>query len=216
MLGALIMVHGDDRGLRIPPKLAPLEVVFVPIVRSGDERAIEASRQAAATLAQRGHRVRVDTRDHQPGWKYGEWDVRGVPIRVEIGPRDVDAGTAVVVRRDRDKGAEGQKVTVEIDRLPDLVPELLADIQHTLYDQAAEFLRSHTLAPRDRETFLAMCAERAGMIDIPWCGRADCEADVKAKTGATTRNLRPLSRPGADCVACGHPAVTDAYFAQSY
>jgi prolyl-tRNA synthetase len=216
MLGAAIMVHGDDRGLRVPPKLAPLEVVFVPIVRSGDERAIEACRQAAAVLSDRGHRVRVDARDHQPGWKYGEWDVRGVPVRVEIGPRDVDAGTAVVVRRDRDKGAEGQKVTVEIERLPDLLPELLEDIQRTLYAQAAEFLRSHTLAPRDRDTFLRMCRERAGMIDIPWCGRADCEAEVKAQTGATTRNLRPLSRPGANCVACGDPAVTDAYFAQSY
>jgi prolyl-tRNA synthetase len=188
----------------------------VPIVRSGDERAIAACRDAAAVLSARGHRVKVDARDHQPGWKYGEWDVRGVPVRVELGPRDVDAGTAVVVRRDRDKGAEGQKTTIALNDLPNLLPGLLEDIQRSLYVQAAEFLHAHTLAPREREAFFTMCAERAGMIDIPWCGLADCEATVKAQTGATTRNLRPLSRPGANCVACGEPATTDAYFAQSY
>lgn len=216
MLGGLIMTHGDDRGLRIPPKMAPLEAVFVPIVRSQDDRALAACREAAAELSGAGHRVRVDARDQQPGWKYSEWDVRGVPVRIEIGPRDVDAGTAVLVRRDRDKGDPEQKTTVARDALAQALPKLLDDIQSSLYQQAADFLRSRTLVAREREAFLTMCRDRAGMIDIPWCARPECEAQVKAETGATTRNLRPLTGLGATCVACGEPAKVNAYFAQSY
>ncbi|HVA34329.1 MAG TPA: proline--tRNA ligase [Candidatus Baltobacteraceae bacterium] len=216
MLGALIMVHGDDRGLRIPPKMAPIEVVFVPIVRSNDDRAVAACQSAARALREAGFRVRVDTRDEQPGWKYGEWDLRGVPVRVEIGPRDVDAGTAVVVRRDRAKGDPAQKQAVPVDTLLPMLPALLEDIQRSLYDQAEQFLHEHTLGARDRAEFLALCSSRAGMIDIAWCERAECEADAKAQTGATTRVLRPLESPGASCVLCGQPAKVNAYFAQSY
>ncbi len=217
MLGGLIMTHGDDRGLRIPPKMAPLEVVFVPIVRSGDDRAVAVCRSAAEELTKAGMRVRVDTRDQQPGWKYSEWDLRGVPIRVDVGPRDVDAGTAVIVRRDRGKGESGQKTTVAVDVLARTIPGLLEEIQQSLYDQAKTFLESHTPRAGDRESFLAMCRDRAGMIDIAWCSRAVCEAAVKAETGATTRNLRPLATSDeATCVACGEPAKVRAYFAQSY
>lgn len=216
MLGGMIMTHGDDRGLRVPPKMAPLEAVFVPIVRSGDERAVEVCRKAAAGLGD-GFRVRVDAREQQPGWKYSEWDVRGVPVRVEIGPRDVDQGAAVLVRRDRDKGDPEQKRVVRLDRLGDELRVLLEEIQHSLFDQAKAFLHSHTLSPRERSEFFAQCANRSGMIDIAWCGRSQCEAHVKAETGATTRNLREL-QPGAPeaCVACGEPAKVRAYFAQSY
>lgn len=215
MLGGLIMTHGDDRGLRIPPKMAPLEAVFVPIVRSQDDRAVAACREAAEELRAAGFRVRVDERDQQPGWKYSEWDIRGVPVRIEIGPRDVDAGTLVLVRRDRDKGDPAQKTTVAREALVTVLPALLAQIQQSLYDEAATFLRSHTVAERDRERFLALCRQRAGMIDIPWCDRAACEAEIKAHTGATTRNLRALAAASA-CVACGEPATVNAYFAQSY
>jgi prolyl-tRNA synthetase len=216
MLGALIMVHGDDRGLRIPPKMAPIEAVFVPIQRSNDDRAVAVCRRAADDLGKAGFRVRVDARDQQPGWKYNEWDLRGVPVRVEIGPRDVDAGTAVLVRRDRRKGDEGHKTTVPLDSLERVLPGVLEDIQRSLYDQAKEFLRTHTPSTADRETFLALCRDRAGMVDIAWCRRPECEAWVKAETGATTRNLRPLENETAICTACGEPAKVSAYFAQSY
>ena len=103
------MMHGDDRGLRIPPKMAPIEAVFVPIVRSGDDRAVELCATLAQRLTAEGFRVRVDTRDAQPGWKYSEWDVRGVPVRIEIGPRDVDAQSAVLARRDRGREDPDQR-----------------------------------------------------------------------------------------------------------
>ncbi len=215
MLGAMIMVHGDDRGLRVPPKMAPIEAVFVPIVRSGDERAVAACHDAAKTLREAGFRVKVDDRDQQPGWKYAEWDVRGVPVRIEIGPRDVDAKTVVLVRRDRAKGDPEQKQSVPLAELAQHVRVLLDAIQISLFDQAKEFLTSHTFRVTDRGEFYEKCTTRAGMIDIPWCGRPECEQHVKEKTGATTRNTYPLAA-WAECVACGEPAVVRAYFAQSY
>ncbi|HKU80713.1 MAG TPA: proline--tRNA ligase, partial [Candidatus Tumulicola sp.] len=176
MLGGMIMVHGDDRGLRVPPKMAPLQAVFVPIVRSGDERAVEVCRTASAELAGAEFRVRVDAREQQPGWKYSEWDLRGVPVRVEIGPRDVDQGSAVLVRRDREKGDPEQKRAVRLEHLAGELRSTLDEIQRSLYGQAKEFLESHTLRPASRSEFFDRCANRAGMIDIAWCGRAACEA----------------------------------------
>ncbi|MDP9023961.1 MAG: proline--tRNA ligase [Candidatus Eremiobacteraeota bacterium] len=216
MLGAMIMTHGDDRGLRIPPKMAPIEAVFVPIVKANDERAVAACKAAAKDLSEGGFRVRVDDRDQQPGWKYAEWDMRGVPVRVEIGPRDIDAGNAVLVRRDRAKGDTDHKTVVPIAALGASLRALLVDIQASLYAQAKAFLESHTFDVGDRSEFYAKCKGRAGMIDIPWCGRAECEAHVKAETSATSRNTRPLKSGDATCVACGQPAKVRAYFAQSY
>ncbi len=217
MLGGMIMTHGDDRGLRVPPKMAPLEAVFVPIVRSNDERAVSVCREAAAELAKAGFRVRVDARDQQPGWKYSEWDLRGVPVRIDIGPRDVDAGSAVLVRRDREKGDPAQKSSVRLEELAPALRATLDDVQRSLYEQAKAFLISHTVRPPSRPEFYAACTERAGMIEIAWCGLTACEAHVKAGTGATTRNLRPLEAEArGGCVACGEPAKVSAYFAQSY
>ncbi len=216
MLGAMIMTHGDDRGLRIPPKMAPLEAVFVPIVRKGDERAVAAAHDAAKTLREAGFRVRVDDRDQQPGWKYAEWDVRGVPLRIEIGPRDVDAGTVVLVRRDKAKGDPEQKQSVPLDQLAQHVRVSLDAIQLSMYEEAKAFLHEHTPRANDRAEFTRLCKERAGMVDITWCGRAACEAHVKAETGATTRNTRALDGDETSCVACGEAATVRAYFAQSY
>lgn len=218
MLGAMIMVHGDDRGLRVPPKMAPIEAVFVPIVRKGDDRAIAACHDAAKTLREAGLRVKVDDREQQPGWKYAEWDLRGVPVRIEIGPRDIDAGTAALVRRDREKNDPEQKQNVPIGELAQNVRALLGAIQASLFEEAKTFLAEHTLRVTDRAEFFEKCKSRAGMIDIPWCMRPECEALVKEQTGATTRNTYPLPSgdAGARCVACGEPAVVRAYFAQSY
>jgi prolyl-tRNA synthetase len=216
MLGALIMAHGDDRGLRIPPKMAPIEVVLVPIVRSADDRAIGVCNALAERLAAANFRVRVDARDEQPGWKYSEWDLRGVPVRIEIGPRDVDAGTAVLARRDRGKQDAGQRQSVALPDVEAVLRRLLDEIQDSLYAQASTFLQERTLTTADREEFLELCRTRAGMIDIAWCERPQCEAEVKRATTATTRVLRALEDGDVRCTACGEPAKARAYFAQSY
>ncbi len=216
MLGGVIMVHGDDRGLRIPPKLAPIEAVIVPIVKGEDRAALDKAQELAKGLRGEGLRVRVDDRDHSPGWKYSDWEMRGVPLRIEIGPRDLQTGTAMVVRRDKQKGEEGAKVSVAFDALGSALRERLVAVQASLYAQAKNFLAEHTFSVSECGEFLEKCKSRAGMVDIPWCNRPECEAEIKNAMSATTRVMRELQRPGATCVACGQPAQVNAYFAQSY
>ncbi|HMD02856.1 MAG TPA: proline--tRNA ligase [Candidatus Baltobacteraceae bacterium] len=215
MLGGLFMVHGDDRGLRIPPKVAPLEAVIVPILQAGSEHVAAAARDLYAKLRGAGVRVKLDERDLRPGNKFADWEMRGVPLRIELGAKDLAAGTATLVRRDKAKGEEGGKLAVPIGDVASRIPPLLREIQENMLAQAHAFLRAHTFAPASREEFYALCKERAGMIDIPWCGRPECEAHVKDETSASSRNLRALEAP-ATCVACGEPATVRAYFAQSY
>lgn len=216
MLGAAIMVHGDDRGLRLPPKLAPVQVAIVPIVKTGETAAIAKAHEIAAQLRGLGFRVRVDDRDQSPGWKYAEWELRGVPLRIEIGPRDLEQGSVMVVRRDKKKGDEGAKIGVPFERLAEEVPVLLNSVHDSLLAQAKAHLQSHTYAVDNRAEFLEKCRDRSGMLDIAWCDRGECESAIKAATSATTRNTRPLQRAGAVCIACGEPARVNAYFAQSY
>ncbi len=216
MLGALIMTHGDDRGLRIPPKMAPIEIVIVPIVRAGDESVSSAARELHATLKKAGFRVRLDERDERPGYKYADWEMRGVPLRIELGAKDLERGVATLVRRDKNKGEEGAKFVVTMSEVVFRVRATLEEIQKNLFAEARAFLYSHTLRAETREEFFRLLRERAGMIDIPWCERAECEAEIKAETSATTRVLRPLEGDDATCIACGGPAKVRAYFAQAY
>lgn len=215
MLGAVIMAHGDDRGLRVPPKLAPVQAVIVPILKSGDRRSLERAKPLLAALTSAGIRARVDERDQTPGWKFAEWEIRGVPVRVEIGPRDVDNDTVTLVRRDKRKGEEGASRTVPFDTAVEAIRTTLEGVHANLFAQAKEFLQSHTFAVKEKDEFLERCRSRAGMVDIPWCKRPECEAYVKAETTAASRNLRALEGE-ARCVACGEPAKVRAYFAQSY
>ncbi len=138
-----------------------------------------------------------------------------MPIRIELGERDLAQGVATLVRRDKEFKEPGQKTAVARAEVVAAIGPLLAEIQTALYAQAAEFLREHTISPASRDEFYRACRERAGMIEIAWCERPECEAHVKAETGATTRNVR---RPAlaATCLACGEPALAQAYFAQSY
>ncbi|GAC1540823.1 MAG: proline--tRNA ligase [Vulcanimicrobiaceae bacterium] len=216
MLGALIMVHGDDRGLRIPPKMAPIEAVIVPILGKGGEDVAAAARALFATLKAAGVRVKLDERDLRPGNKFADWEMRGVPLRIELGAKDLAAGVATLVRRDIDKGVEGGKTTVELAAVAAAIAPLMDEMQRNLYAQARAFLEEHTLALTARAEFIARCKARAGMIEIAWCGRAACEAAVKAETSATTRNTRPLAGGATTCVACGETATVRAYFAASY
>jgi prolyl-tRNA synthetase len=216
MLGALIMVHGDDRGLRIPPKMAPVEAVIVPIVRAGSDDVVTAARDLFATLKAAGLRVKLDERDLRPGNKFADWEMRGVPLRIELGAHDLAAGTATLVRRDKEKGEDGGKLALPLAEVAARIPALLDDVQANLFGQARAFLHHHTIAVSDRSEFFERLEGRHGMIDVPWCGRAACEAAVKERTSATTRNTRPPRAGDATCVPCGEPATVRAYFAQSY
>jgi prolyl-tRNA synthetase len=215
LVGGVVMAHGDDRGLRLPPSLAPYQVVIVPIYRSDEERSrvLQAAATVAEELSGATIRVRVDDREGQrPGFKFNEWELKGVPIRLELGPRDLDAEQVTVVRRDT-----GDKETWPLSGMGDGVGRLLLKIQEGLYAQATEFLEAHTFHPKDYEELRAVLADPGGFAVTPWCGRPECEVRVKADTRATIRylSMEPGSVPGS-CLVCGEPATEEAAWAQAY
>jgi prolyl-tRNA synthetase len=211
LIGALVMVHGDDQGLRLPPNVAPVQAVIVPIWRKDADRAqvrafVDRVREAL------GERVRlhVDDRDqYSPGWKYNEYEMRGVPLRLEIGPRDVANQSVMTVRRDT-RGKE----PVPLAALAERVPELLADIQASLFRQALEFRDANTVLAASKADVLAhFAADRRGFVAMPWDGSAEVEAEVKERTGAT---LRCMPADGARFASLERPGHRVALFARSY
>ena len=214
LIGGVIMTHGDDSGLILPPRIAPYQVVMVPIPR-GDwrETVLPYAERIKGELGTLGVRVMLDDRDeHSPGWKYAEWEMRGVPLRLEIGPRDIKNEQVMLVRRDtRDK------LPTPMAGLASRVAALLAEIQQALLDRAVAFREEHTLRTTDRAEFDASLEGRPGYVVAPWCGSARCETHLKTATQATIRNL-PLDPPPASgaCIQCGQPGKVDAYFAKSY
>ena len=208
------MVHGDDSGLIFPPKVAPYQVVIVPIPRGNwQETVLPKAREIAGGLMADGIRVRLDDRDvYTPGWKFSEWEMRGVPIRIEIGPRDLEGSQVIMVRRDT-----REKLVAPMEGLSENVSELLKTIQSELFKRARTFRDDHTTQASCREDFNALFKERPGFVIAPWCGDEKCEASIKTATQATIRNipLKPLP-PSGDCIECGLPAQTDVYFAKSY
>jgi prolyl-tRNA synthetase len=215
-IGAIIMVHGDDQGLILPPKLAPFQAVIVPISKTDEERAavMEASRKLRAQLADAGVRVKLDERDGlTPGFKFNDWEMRGVPLRIEIGPKDVAKGQAVLARRDK-PGKEGKSFVAQ-QRIAASVGQLLEDIQNSLYARALEFRKANTFEPQNYDEFQA--AVEKGFAYSWWCGSADCEAQIKDDTKATMRCI-PLDQPGGTgkCIHCGSAAKEKAIFARAY
>jgi prolyl-tRNA synthetase len=213
-IGAIIMVHGDDKGLILPPRLAPYQVVIIPIFKNDDEKAKvqEVVERVRGGLSE--FRVHTDWRDGiTPGFKFNDWEMRGVPLRLEIGPRDVAAGTAGLARRDV-PGREGKR-TVQLDGLPSLVGETLQDIHRSLFEQASEFRKANTRQPQDYEEFKQVVQD--GWADAWWCGEPSCESQIKDETKATTRCI-PLEQPGGSgvCIHCGKPATERAIFGRSY
>jgi prolyl-tRNA synthetase len=213
LVGAVIMAHGDDQGLRLPPALAPVQVAVIPISRSDDERGrvLEACGRIAEELD--GVRIRVDDRDDiRPGFKFNEWELRGAPVRVELGPRDLDAGQATLAHR-----VTGQKEQVPLEGVAGRIRDALDQAQRGLLEQAREFRDAHTFRPKDMEELRVLLEDPGGFMLAPWCGSEECEAKVKAETKATIRFL-PLepTDPGAPCIVCGQPGVDEAAWALAY
>lgn len=215
LIGALVMVHGDDRGLVLPPKIAPVQVVIVPIPYKGaDASAIAAkAKEIAAQLKAKNLSVVLDDREeYTPGWKFNQWELKGVPVRIEIGPRDLKQQQVTVARRDT-----YQKTAVKEENAINAVEQLLEEIQNNMYNKAKKALEENITTANNYETFANTIKEKGGFIKAAWCGSADCEAKIKEETGATIRVL-PFEQeePAGNCVYCGQNATKTAYFARSY
>jgi prolyl-tRNA synthetase len=208
LVGGVIMNHGDERGLRLPPAVAPHQVVVVPIGGSG-----ESGHALAAELRGAGLRVKVDDREHlRPGAKYFEWELKGVPVRVELGERELASGQVAVARRD----GEGRE-QVSRDGIAERLRETLNDMQRALFDRASAHLEANTRQIGERSELLEFLRSGGGFAVTGWCGSDECEAAVKAETSATIRclTLEPED-PGATCAVCGRPATELATWGQAY
>jgi prolyl-tRNA synthetase len=215
LIGAMIMVHGDDKGLVMPPKVAPTKVVIVPIPFKGLEaEAIAAkTKEIADTLKAHGVSVILDDRnEYTPGWKFHQWELKGIPIRIELGPRDLKANQVVMVRRDT-----GQKTPVIEADIPTTVDKLLVEIQNNLFAKAKAILQEKTTPVQNYDEFKKVLEEKGGFIKAAWCGSPDCETKIKDETGATIR-IRPfqIEEPTSNCIICEMKAKETAYFARSY
>ena len=212
LIGALIMVHGDARGLVLPPRLAPVQLIVVPIAPGKEGEAVRTRvRQLKSTL-EGMYRVRVDDRDeYTPGWKFNEWEMRGVPLRLELGPRDLKAGQAVLVRRDT-----GEKISVAQDDLPHAVGQLLGQIQDDLLARARERMRERTRTVATIGELAEAITEQRGLFVAGWCGRGACEDTVKAETGATLRVIPFEGEVPPRCLVCDDRSQYRAVFGRAY
>jgi len=213
LIGGVIMTHGDDSGLVLPPEVAPYQVVIVPIGRENwRETVLPRALEIKHALAGAGLRVTLDDRDERPGWKFSEWELRGVPVRLEIGPKDIEKSQVLLARRDT-----REKVSVAMDGLVEHLRDLLAAIQRNLYERAVEFRESHTQRVATYEEFKQIMDGRPGFVIAGWCGSEECEALVKAETQATIRNM-PIdgAAPHGPCIRCDRPATSEAWFAKAY
>jgi prolyl-tRNA synthetase len=216
LVGGVVMAHGDDRGLRLPPRVAPQQVVIVPILRE-DDRAdvLRAAAAVADGLRTAGVRVRVDDRpEYRPGFKFNEWELKGVPLRIEIGGRDLGAAAVTVARRD-----SGEKQQIPLARVRARIGELLNDVQTSLFRLSAEEQQRRTLRePSSYDEMIEYLRDAGGLVAASWCRRRECEVRVKDVSSATIRCL-PLAeqRPqGSSCVCCGRTATATAVWAQAY
>ena len=217
LIGGLIMTHGDDNGLVCPPRLARYQVVIVPIYRTDEQRAgvVEAAERIQGELQASGIRVHLDSRDGmKPGAKYYEWEGRGTPLRIELGPRDLEAGTVVIAKR------TGGKDPVPMEGLAAAVNDRLNALQQELFEAARDRREANSLRGATREEFREFIAGDGGFVYAGWCGGEQCEADIKAETKATIRVLpdeefRSAETPDT-CVWCGKPSVAEAVWAKAY
>jgi len=214
LVGGVIMTHGDDSGLVLPPRVAPWQVVIVPIPRGNwKETVLPVCERIRGELAAAGVRVRLDADESQtPGWKFAEYEMRGVPLRLEIGPKDIEKNAVFAARRDT-----RQKQSLPMDGLADRIKSLLDEIQTSMLDRARQFREEHTSRTASYDEFKQIMEGRPGFVISPWCESAQCEAEIKTETQATIRNM-PFGQatPTEPCIKCGKPATVYAWFAKAY
>jgi prolyl-tRNA synthetase len=214
LIGAIVMAHSDDKGLVLPPRLAPTEVVIVPIFKNDTKEAVSAFARKLRDALLPGFRVLLDDDDQKtPGWKFSEYELQGIPVRVELGPRDMEKGQVVAVRRDT-----GEKTFVPVAEAPVKLRTMLDDMQKALFQKALAFRREHTFRAASYAELAKLLDEPGGFVEAGWCGDRVCEAKVKEETKATIRVL-PLSggdTKGSTCIICGKPAQHIAVFGRAY
>ncbi|MGF7048781.1 prolyl-tRNA synthetase [Paenibacillus sp. DS2015] len=214
LIGAMIMVHGDDRGLALPPKVAPTQVIMIPIGPAKTRDAvIERTDELFKELKKAGVRVRVDDRsDVTPGWKFNEYEMRGVPVRLELGPRDMENGVCVLVSR-----ITGEKKIVQQDNIVEEINAMLEQVQQEMLSRAKQFMQDNFYSVDTLEDMKASMEERRGFSLAGWCGTEECESKVKEETGATSRNIpfEPAEQKHT-CLVCGKPAEHTVVFARAY
>ncbi len=209
-IGAIIMVHGDDSGLVLPPRIAPLQTVIIPIA-AHKAGVLEKAQEIKAELA-KSFRVKLDDSDKMPGWKFSEYEMKGVPLRIELGPRDLEQNQCVAVRRDN-----GEKIVLSLDGLADSVQRLLDEIHDGLYQRALESLESRVYDAADWQTMSDLIADKPGFVRAMWCGDLECELKIKEDIGATSRCM-PFEqvKVAETCVCCGKPAKKEVIWGKAY
>ena len=209
IIGALIMVHGDNSGLVLPPKIAPTQVMVIPI-QQRKAGVLEKAREIRDVLGD--FRVKVDETDKSPGFKFAEQEMRGIPLRVEIGPRDIAEGKCVVVRRDT-----REKITCDIAELPEKIAQILPQMQKDMLERAQKHLEEHTYEAPDKETFEKLFDEKSGFVKAMWCGSRECEEKIKEDYAVTSRCIPFNQKKLSDvCVCCGKPAAKMVYWGRAY
>ena len=214
LIGGVIMTHGDDSGLILPPRVAPYQVVIVPIQKGNwQDTVLPKARELKADLVNAGIRVMLDDREaYTPGWKFAEWEMRGVPLRIEIGPKDIEKSQVMVARRDT-----REKSSLPMEGIGQRASQLLDEIQKALYARALKYREEHTQRVSSYEEFKTVMDGRPGFVIAAWCGSEKCEAEIKAETQATLRNIPFGSeRVAGACVKCGGASSAEAWFAKAY
>lgn len=214
LIGALIMVHGDDSGLILPPRVAPIEAVIVPISRGNwKETILPTAEEMRKKLSSAGFRIYLDDRDtYTPGWKFSEWEMRGVPVRIEIGPKDIEKGQAVLVNR-----LNREKSFIKLENISSSLEELLGQIHKDLFERAKNFREQNTRDGEQFEDLVKIIENNRGFVRSGWCGKSKCEELVKEKTAATIRVILDKKVSGFErCVVCGKDAENTVIFAKSY
>ena len=210
IIGAIIMVHGDDSGLVLPPRIAPTQVMIIPINQK-KEGVLEKAQEIKAALSEK-FTVKLDDSNKNPGWKFSEQEMRGIPVRIEIGPKDIEAGQAVIVRRDK-----REKKVVSLDNITEAVGEILEKMQADMLAKATAHRDANTHEAHNWEEFTDILTRKQGFIKAMWCGDRACEEAIKDETGATTRCMPFEQEHLSDvCVHCGKPAKTMVYFGKAY
>lgn len=210
MIGGLIMVHSDNNGLVLPPGVAPTQVMIIPVAQH-KEGVLEKAAEIKSRLS-KVCRIKLDDSDKSPGWKFSEHEMKGVPIRLEIGPRDIENNQCVLARRDT-----GEKITVSLDAIEEEITKLLKSIHDGLYEKALNFRDEHTYKAENYDEFVKIIEETPGFIKAMWCGETECEEAMKEKTGATARCIPFEEETVSDkCVCCGKPAKHLVYWGKAY